>query len=125
MLPMRRKRARLWDDDLFNDDFFNFNFRSVFDDSVAYSTEDSRVLELEVPGFNESNLEVELANGVLTVTGKRDVGEEGCYAGRKEIYKRFAVGSHDNVDATVKDGILRLTLKASTENVKKIDLKVE
>jgi len=121
MLPAKRG----WDDFFKGfDDLFKFDFTNIFDDTVCYSIGEDRVFELEVPGFNETNIDVELSNGILTVKGTREV-KEGCYAGRKEIYKRYAVGSHEEVNAIIKDGILRLTLKTPKEDVKKIELKSE
>jgi HSP20 family molecular chaperone IbpA len=124
MLPVRRRGYGGWNSLLKDFDDLASTFE-IFDDTVRYSIGEDRVFELEVPGFNETNLDVEFANGILTVKGTREVKEEGCYAGRREIYKRYTVGPHENVDASVKDGILKLTLKPSKEDVKKIDLKSE
>ena len=124
MLPARRRGYGGWNS-LFKDFDDLASTFEIFDDTVRYSIGEDRVFELEVPGFNETNLDVEFANGILTVKGTREVKEEGCYAGRREIYKRYTVGQHENVEASVKDGILKLTLKPSKEDVKKIDLKSE
>lgn len=129
-MSLIRRDNKEWFD--FLDNFFNRNpFKSLRDDfetlfpreTFCCATEEGdKHIELEVPGFNESNIDVEVANGVLTVKGKR---ENVCCAGLKEIHKHYTIGVYDNVDASIKDGILRIVLKTSKKDVKKVELKTE
>lgn len=71
-------------------------------------TKDGAYLIYEVPGFNKTNLKIELDNDHLTVEGKRTYklnGEDVI----KKISKKFKVGMNydsSQLEATVEDGIL-------------------
>jgi HSP20 family molecular chaperone IbpA len=118
--PARRGWGSLFDWDPFEDlrsDFFN-----VFNDAVSYLDDDKNlVVELEVPGFTKDNLDIELANGVLSINGKREVKTE-CYVGRKEISKRYRIGDFQDATATVNDGILKVVIKTPSAETKKVEV---
>ena len=71
-------------------------------------TQDGAYLFFEAPGFNKTNLKVELENGSLFIEGKRIYklnGEEKS----KTISKQFKVGDGYNpssLEATIEDGML-------------------
>lgn len=71
-------------------------------------TKDGAYLFFEAPGFNKSNLKVEMENGVLHISGKRTYklnGEDKT----KSISKDFNIGeSYDpnSIEATIEDGLL-------------------
>lgn len=71
-------------------------------------TKDGAYLFFEVPGFNKTNLKVEMENGNLFIEGKRTYkinGEEKT----KSISKQFKVGESydpDSLEATIEDGLL-------------------
>lgn len=70
--------------------------------------EDRFVFELEVPGFNKDNLEVEFENGILGIKGDN---------GKRKLERRYNVsGLKDIVDvkASVKDGILEVSFIKDT-----------
>ena len=118
--PARRGWGGLFDWDPFEDlksDFFN-----TFNDAVSYLDDDKNlVVELEVPGFGKDNLDIELANGVLSINGKREVKTE-CYVGRKEISKSYRVGEFQDATATVTDGILKVVIKTPSAETKKVEV---
>lgn len=98
------------------------NFFDMFDDAVTYLDDDKNlVVELEVPGFNKDNIDIELSNGVLSINGKREVKTE-CYVGRKEISRRYTVGDFQDATATVNDGILKVVINTPDEQTKKIEV---
>lgn len=81
------------------------------EDSESYEinhTNDGAYLFFEAPGFNKSNLKVEMENGVLYINGKRTYklnGEEKV----RTIKKEFRVGDDYNassIEATIEDGLL-------------------
>lgn len=74
--------------------------------------------EIDVPGFNKDTLNVEVADGFLTVRGniKTDNME-------RNIFKRLAIGDNEDVHAEVKNGLLTVDLKRRPQSVKKIELK--
>ena len=84
-------------------------------------TKDGAYLFFEVPGFNKSNLKVEMEGGVLYIEGKRTYklnGEETV----KTISHKFKIGQEynpDNIEATIEDGLLTVFVA----NYKKTDKK--
>jgi HSP20 family protein len=91
-------------------------------------TDKSYEIAAELPGMDEKNVEVKLANGVLTIKGqKQDEKEET----KKDYYMRersfgsfersFTVPEgvdNEKVEATFKKGVLTVTLPKSAETQK-------
>jgi HSP20 family molecular chaperone IbpA len=83
------------------------NLKEESDYEINY-TKDGAYLHLDVPGFNKSNLKVEMENGYVFIEGKREYklnGEEKT----KSISKQFTVGEGYNpasIEATIEDGLL-------------------
>lgn len=102
------------------DTFFNGRGRNNFNYSTAVlkngseenyeinHTKDGAYLFFEAPGFNKSNLKVEMEDGVLHIEGKRTFkmnGEEKT----KSISKEFKIGEGykaESIEATIEDGLL-------------------
>ena len=71
-------------------------------------TKDGAYLFFEVPGFNKSNLKVEMEDGMLTINGKRTY-EMNKEEKVKTISKKFTVGTEydaESIEATIEDGLL-------------------
>lgn len=71
-------------------------------------TKDGAYLFFETPGFNKTNLKVEMENGVLHINGKRTykLNDEDK---TKSISKEFKIGdgyNSENIEATIEDGLL-------------------
>jgi HSP20 family protein len=69
---------------------------------------DGAYLFFEAPGFNKSNLKVEMENGVLHIVGERTYKMEG-ETKSKSILKQFNIGegfNPESVEATIEDGLL-------------------
>jgi len=94
--------------------------------------EDEYVIRLDMPGVSREDIDVTLADGVLTVSGEikrqheekagdRVIREERCFG---RVARSVRLGSHINekqVSAHYKDGVLELTLpKAEEVKPKKI-----
>jgi HSP20 family molecular chaperone IbpA len=83
------------------------NLKEETDYEINY-TKDGAYLHLDVPGFNKSNLKVEMENGYVFIDGKREYklnGEEVV----KNISKKFQIGDgykSESVEATIEDGVL-------------------
>ena len=100
-------------------------------------TDDSLVLEAELPGMRIDDVNVSIEDGVLTITGekKREIeeGTEGSYHFTERKYGRFerSFRMPRNVDAeTVKaeftNGILAVTLpKAEEAKPRRIEVKAK
>jgi HSP20 family protein len=93
-------------------------------------------LAVEMPGLDEKNIEVGVANGVLTVKGQK---EEDKVEKKQDFHlreRRFGSFSRsvripntvdaDKIEATFKNGVLKVTLPKKPEaqrSVKKIEVK--
>ncbi len=87
-----------------------------------YETEDAYVLELEVPGFEADDIDLQFENGMLVVTGARSVEDERQNGGktyhvRERSFERFSRSftlpesvDPDEVKANLEHGVLTVTL---------------
>ena len=126
-----------------------WDFDSVFDnifggDSFGYGRncpavdvreeKDRYVMEAELPGLTESDIDVNLDDNMLTISSKKNEEKEERKDGyllkerRAYSFKRSFVVPKDvnreKIDAKFKDGLLTLTLeKAPEAKPKKIEVK--
>jgi len=126
-LPVLKSRG--WLPSMFREDPFDSimdglfkDFNNAFccssnDDCCKVDEDENVVYTLDVPGFNKDNLSVEVADGVLTISGESEVRKENSY-GRSKIMKRFTVGDIVDAKATVKDGVLTVKLEYPSKEVK-------
>jgi len=102
-------------DTFFNNRGRNYNYTTtlVKNDSEGElyeinHTKDGAYLFFDAPGFNKSNLKVEMEGGVLHIEGKRTYklnNEEK----KKTVSKQFKIGDDydaSSIEATVEDGLL-------------------
>lgn len=97
-------------------------------------TEDSIVVRAEVPGMDKKDIDVTLTEGILTVKGekKQETKEEkedyhlierryGSFSRSMRVHTDVEI---DKVDATYKDGVLKITLPKADpgEKTKKIEV---
>ncbi len=85
--------------DLFDDELYSFGHR--FDASEENGV---LTLTLALPGFKQTDVNVELEKGVLTVSAKKGI---------KDIVQSVTVGSDvdaDKIDAKLEDGLLTVKL---------------
>jgi HSP20 family protein len=100
--------------------------------SDIYETGDAIVIVSDVPGVDESTLDIVLEKNVLTISGYADVAapeelslvyaeyESGDYERRFSLSDQF---DQERIEATVKDGVLRVTLpKASPAKARRISV---
>ena len=98
-----------------------------------YETEDEIVVVADMPGVDEKSVDITLENNVLTINGVVDMEQPEGYS---LSYAEYRVGDYqrafslsdqidqEGIEATVKDGVLRLHLPKITEaRVKKIAIK--
>jgi len=94
-----------------------------------YETKDEVVLVAEMPGVDESSVEVTLEDDVLTIVGRtRDLALEG----HRRVYAEFERGDFkrsfaltdaadaDKIEAAVKNGILRVRVPKAKPASRKI-----
>ena len=94
-------------------------FETVFGDTLYKNVDGDYVREIEVPGFNKDTLNIEVSEGILIVSGERKI-HDGTM---RSIYKRYRMGTFEDVDAQITDGILYLTIKTPKDKKTKIDIK--
>lgn len=82
-----------------------------------FETEKALVLLADLPGVSQENLDIDLRENVLTISGAVPEDENGS-----ELLKEYHIGRYfrqftlsevidqEGIDATLKNGVLRLTL---------------
>lgn len=97
-----------------------------------YERGDETVLVADMPGVDESNIDITLEKNILTIRGYVENTMEGyglAYGeyGEGDFERTFALSNEvdrDKIEATVKDGVLRLVLpKAEEARTRKIKVK--
>lgn len=95
-------------------------------------TEKEIVLVADMPGVDESSVDITLEKNVLAINGGV---EEKTYEGHGLVYSEYRTGDYarsftladeidkDNIQATVKNGVLRLNLPKAKPTTKKIAVK--
>jgi HSP20 family protein len=142
LLPSLRRRGLVgrpgWS---FFDRFFeDVGWPLVFTQERAWAppvdiseTEDELVLRLEVPGMDRKDINITVSEGVLTVAGEKKMEREEketchcterCYGSfSRSLCLPFDVET-DDIDATFKDGVLKITLpRAEASKPKRIEVK--
>lgn len=88
-------------------------------------------LVVDVPGVPEGGVELTVEKNVLTLSA---VPADGVIAGKKLAYSEYGIGEYrrsfalsdevdrENISATLKNGVLRITLPKSAPVVKKINI---
>jgi HSP20 family protein len=135
-LALHREMNRLFDDVFRGFDLAPFGFDRGFDRMIGWpnievSDTDKEVkVTAELPGLEEKDVELELANGILAIKGEKRTEMEDKdrlfserYYGRFE--RRIPVDDieEDKVSASFKNGVLTVTLPKSAkaqQNVKRI-----
>lgn len=100
-----------------------------------YENNDAVMLVADMPGVDEKTVDVTLDKNVLTISG---TVEPEAYEGYQLVYSEYGTGDYersftvsdeidgDKIVATVKNGVLRLTLpKAEKVKAKKISVRAE
>lgn len=125
--PVRRGHAAFGADfdRLFNGLFEAPSASRAFAATDLFETEEAFGLELEMPGFAESEIEVTVDKGVLTVSAERssDESEEGrTYhvkgRSRERLVRSFSLPSSvraEEVEADLVSGVLNVTLPKTPE----------
>ena len=95
-----------------------------------FETDQSLTVVLEMPGVARESVNVELADGVLTIEGRINFAK---YEGLQPVYTEYNIGhyvrtfelsrdiQHDRISAELKDGVMTVTLpKAEKAKPRKI-----
>ena len=117
-------------------------FHSFFDDTVSHRApsvdvreeEDRYLLEAELPGLTEKDIDVKVEDNLLTITSAQEVKQEEKKNGylmkerRSASFRRSFVLPRDaekeKIEANFKDGLLTLEIpKTEQAKPRKIDIK--
>ena len=101
----------------------------------VYEYDDKVGIVAEIPGLNKKQLNVEVEDGILTISGDKHstFEDEGAKVLRRELkqssFKRsFELGEQldgENIDANFKDGVLSVSIpKVEPEKPKKTFVKI-
>ncbi|MGC9347875.1 MAG: Hsp20/alpha crystallin family protein [Anaerolineae bacterium] len=94
-----------------------------------YETDEAMVILADMPGVDENTVDITLEQGVLTLNG---YVEETSFENYTLAYAEYGVGDYvrrftipseideDNIQATLKDGVLRLELPKAKPETRKI-----
>ena len=121
MLLVPRKRNYDVFDSFFNDPFFDEGRRKNHEimKTDVKEKDGNYILEIDVPGYNKEDIQIELENGYITVTAKAntkvDEEKEGYIYKERfvgECSRSFYAGEdvkEEDIKASFKNGILTLT----------------
>lgn len=116
----------LFDD--FGDDGYlmpSFNWKKSFPKVDVKEGKDSYILQMDVPGKTEKDVNIELKHNVLTISSVEETEtkddkkkkNDGKYLVRERTYSKFERSftlpedvNGENISAQVKDGILTVTM---------------
>jgi len=137
LVNMYDRWNRLAGDELFDDftksSLVQTTWRPMTD---IYENKDSYVFKVELPGFKKEEIKVEFANDTLTLKGERKQEEETKNENIHRVERSYGMFERSftipknvdakKIDASLKDGILVLTLpKAEESQTKAIPISVK
>lgn len=115
-------------------------FDDFFQDSITLNprvdikeTEDDLIVKAELPGMTKDDINVELKDSILTISGEKKTessDEQARFHKTEILYGSFSKSfhvpmhvKHDDISANFKDGILNIKIpKDESEKVKQITI---
>ncbi len=119
------------------DDFFdNFVSAKEVDNMKCdiYEEDGDYHIEMDIPGFDKNEIQIEAKNGYLTITAekhKEETEEKKNYIRKERNYGKYTRSFYlgdlesDKIEATFADGMLKIIVpkKEEAENKKYIEIK--
>ena len=143
LLPTLRRRGLVgrpaWG--LFDRFFEDFEPPNLFSEEMTFmpafdvsETQNELIVKGEVPGMDQKDIDINLSDGLLTIKGEKKHEKEDKNENYHCVERHYGKFSRtmrvpfeveaDKVDATYKDGVLKVTLpKSETAKPKKIEIK--
>ena len=127
--------------DPFFADFFDFPRYNIKTNNVLKTdireTENNYELQIEMPGYNKENINIDLKDGYLVVSAEHkneteQKDEKSAYIRRERTYGSFSrsyyVGkqiNEDDINASLENGVLNITVpkQKQVETKKRIEIK--
>ena len=133
MMLMPKRDFDLFGDDFFRDDFFKGEKNNLMKTDIK-ETEDSYILDVDLPGYKKEDIKVDITDGYLTINAKtsseNNEEEKGKFVRRErfmgECTRSFYVGEdikEEEIKASFKNGILNLEVPKVNPEEKKADKK--
>ena len=133
MMLMPRRDFDLFGDDFFRDDFFKGEKNNLMKTDIK-ETENSYILDIDLPGYKKEDIKVDVTDGYLTINAKvsneKHDEQKGKYVRRErfmgECTRSFYVGDdikEDEIKANFKNGILNLEVPKVKPEEKKSNKK--
>lgn len=134
IMAMQNQLDRLFGETLERGTRGDFDFGSWMPPVDLWEENDKLVLEMELPGLKKDDVEISLENNVLTIKGERKFEKEEKKENFHKIERSYGKFSRsfslpttvkpDGIDASLKDGILIVSLPFAEEaKPKKISIK--
>lgn len=132
MLIPRRNEFDVFDDFFRGDNFFSRRENSIMKTDII-EKKDKYVIEMDLPGCEKENINIELRDGYLEISAKA-IKEENSKENEKYVHKErfygqcsrnFYLGDsiEDDIHAEFKNGILKVTVPKKEENKELPDVK--
>ena len=133
MIPRKRNEFDLFDDFFRGDDFFSRREQSLMKTDIR-EKEDKYVIEMDLPGYEKENINLELKEGYLTVSAKveresnSDEKERFIHKERffGECSRSFYLGNdikEEDIKANFKNGTLNIEVPKKTQKEKEQEKK--
>ena len=138
MLVPRRNSFDLFDNFFGDDDFFSKKERNLMKTDIK-EKKDKYIIEMDLPGYEKENINLELKNGYLEISAKverEDNSDDDEKFVRRERFfgecsRSFYVGediTHEDINAEFKNGTLKIEVPKKEEQeklseTKKIEIK--
>ena len=132
MLVPRRNSFDLWDDFL-RDDFFEPTLKNEMKCDV-YEKDGDYHIEMDVPGYDKEDINIEVDNGYLTIsaeTNTEEKDEDKNYIRRERRYGKFSRSFYvgdvepDSIEAEFKKGTLKITVPKIEEKPTKKQIEIK
>ena len=130
MIPRRNGNGLDIFDEVFNEPFFSQKENKIMKTDVK-EKDGNYILEIDVPGYNKEDIQIELQDGYITVTATKNEEKEDKHAKylKRERFsgmcsRSYYVGenvSEEDIKANFKNGIL--TIEFPKEPEKRIEEK--
>ena len=133
MLVPRRNSFDLFDNFFGDDDFFSKKERNLMKTDIK-EKKDKYIIEMDLPGYDKDNINLELNNGYLEISAKVEKednsDDEEKFVRRERFFgecsRSFYVGediTNEDISAEFKNGILKIEVPKKEEEEKEPETK--
>ena len=124
MIPRRNGNGVDIFDEVFNDPFFSEKENKIMKTDVK-EKDGSYILEIDIPGYDKEDIQIELQDGYVTVTATKNEEKEDKHAKylKRERFSGMCSRSYyageniteEDIKANFKNGILTITFPKEAE----------